>query len=99
MTRPGPLPAGQVREGLQSLPGWSWSGEGGPLEREFRFEDFGAAFAFMTHCALIAEAMNHHPDWTNVWNRVEVRLHTHDAGGITELDLELARRMSAAAGG
>ncbi len=67
------------------------------LHREYRFPDFVAAFGFMTSAALAAESINHHPEWKNVYNRVVVDLTTHDAGGITEKDLELARRMDALA--
>ncbi len=77
---------------LHELPGWRI--QAGKLYREFRFRNFAEAFAFMTQSALIAESMNHHPEWFNVWNRVVVELVTHDADGITELDLRLAARMS-----
>lgn len=80
-----------IDEALASLEGWSL--ESGKLHREFQFEDFVAAFGFMAAAALAAESMNHHPEWFNVYNRVVVDLTTHDAGGITELDLRLARRM------
>ena len=80
-----------VREALAGLPGWTL--EGGKLHREYRFPDFVTAFGFMTQVALIAEAMNHHPDWQNVYGRLVVDLVTHDARGITERDLTLARRM------
>ncbi|MEZ5596836.1 MAG: 4a-hydroxytetrahydrobiopterin dehydratase [Pseudomonadales bacterium] len=69
------------------------------LVGQFRFRDFPAAFAFMTRVALVAERMNHHPEWRNVYNRVDVELTTHDAGGLTELDFTLARAMLDAAGG
>ena len=62
------------------------------------FKDFSAAFGFMTRAALAAERMNHHPEWFNVWNRVEVTLSTHDAGGLTERDLKLAEAMDRIAG-
>jgi len=91
-----PLTSDQVAEALPSLQGWSL--EGGKLFREFRFAGFVEAFGFMASVALVAESMNHHPEWSNVWNRVSVHLVTHDAGGITELDLTLARRMSELAG-
>lgn len=71
----------------------AWHIEAGTLRRTFTFPDFAAAFAFMTRVAAEAELMNHHPDWRNVWNRVEVQLNTHDAGGITELDFRLAAAM------
>jgi 4a-hydroxytetrahydrobiopterin dehydratase len=70
-----------------------WQLAGGKLHKGFRFPDFVAAFGFMTRAALVAERMDHHPEWLNVYNRVEVDLSTHDAGGITALDFELARRM------
>ncbi len=71
-----------------------WEVAGGCLRREVQLADFRDAFAFMTRVAFDAEELNHHPDWSNVWNRVTINLSTHDAGGITELDLELARRIS-----
>jgi 4a-hydroxytetrahydrobiopterin dehydratase len=70
-----------------------WQVADGALRKVFRFADFAAAFGFMTRAALIAAAMDHHPDWRNVYARVEVALSTHDAGGITALDFELARRI------
>ena len=83
-------------EALAQLPGWSL--QGGKLHREFRFADFVEAFGFMSRVALVAEAMDHHPEWSNVYARVVVDLTTHDAGGLTGLDLDLARRMSELAG-
>jgi len=74
-----------------------WEVLGGKLHCEFRFASFVQAFAFMTECALTAERLDHHPEWFNVYNRVRVDLTTHDAGGITPLDFELARAMNAAA--
>ncbi len=71
----------------------SWSLEDAKLTREFRFADFSEAFAFMTRVALLAETMNHHPEWSNVWNRVRVQLTTHDSGGITRRDVDLAAAM------
>lgn len=85
-----------VREALAELEGWSL--EAGKLHREYRFDDFVTAFGFMASAALVAESLNHHPEWQNVYGRVVVDLTTHDAGGITELDLRLARRMDALAG-
>jgi 4a-hydroxytetrahydrobiopterin dehydratase len=70
-----------------------WRLVDGRLHKGFRFADFVGAFGFMTRAALVAERMDHHPDWRNVYNRVEVDLSTHDAGGLTALDFELARRM------
>ena len=85
----------QVGAALGDLPAWSLVD--GRLHAEFVFADFAAAFAFMTAVAPVAEELDHHPDWSNVWNRVTVDLWTHDRGGLTGLDVELARRMSALA--
>ena len=90
------LGAEELSRALSELPGWSLAA--GKLRREFRFADFNAAFGFMTRVALEAERMNHHPEWSNVWNRVVVELVTHDSGGITASDVALARKMNALAG-
>lgn len=84
-----------VLERLAETPGWSL--EGGKLTRQFEFDDFVAAFAFMAAVALEAEKAAHHPEWFNVYNRVRVQLTTHDAGGISDKDFALARRMNALA--
>jgi 4a-hydroxytetrahydrobiopterin dehydratase len=89
------MTAEEITRRLQELPGWSL-GENQIL-RDYRFDGFSEAFAFMTACALEAEKMNHHPDWSNVWATVRVRLSTHDAGGITDLDFQLASKMEALA--
>ena len=68
------------------------------IQRTFKFKDFSEAFGFMTRAALVAEKMDHHPEWTNVWNRVDVTLSTHSAGGLTELDVKLAEAMDKIAG-
>ncbi|MBM4385881.1 MAG: 4a-hydroxytetrahydrobiopterin dehydratase [Deltaproteobacteria bacterium] len=81
-----------VRAGLAQLPGWEL--RDGRLRREYAFADFSEAFAFMTRVALVAEKQDHHPDWSNVWNRVAIALFTHDAGGITARDLALAREIA-----
>ena len=86
----------QLRDALAQLEGWSL--EAGKLHREFRFADFNEAFGFMARAALHAEAMNHHPEWFNVWNRVVVDLTTHDAGGISAADVELAQKLNRLAG-
>ena len=91
-----PLAADQIAALPQHLPNWTLAG--GKLRRELRFGDFVEAFGFMARVALIAEAMGHHPEWSNVWNRVTIELTTHDAGGLTDLDLQLARRIDALAG-
>lgn len=76
----------------------SWTVDGGKLHREYRFGDFVQAFGFMTQAALLAERVDHHPEWFNVYNRVVVDLTTHEVGGITDRDIELARGMEALAG-
>jgi 4a-hydroxytetrahydrobiopterin dehydratase len=91
-----PLDSGQIRDALADLP--EWSHQNGRLVRELEFPDFIRAFGFMSSVALIAQSMDHHPDWTNVYNRLHIELHTHDAGGITVRDLELARRIEALRG-
>ena len=78
---------------LAGTPGWSMVAGREAITRKYKFRDFSEAFAFMTQVALAAEKLNHHPEWFNVWNRVEVTLATHDAGGLTALDFELARVM------
>jgi len=87
---------GQRRRSAE-VPGWTI--DDGRLSRTFRFADFAAAFGFMTAAAIVAERMNHHPEWSNVYNRVTVHLTTHDAGGLTDLDFDLAARMSELATG
>jgi 4a-hydroxytetrahydrobiopterin dehydratase len=90
--RPTKLSADEIAERLKQLAGWSVAG--GKLRRELQFPDFVQAFGFMARCALVAERMNHHPEWSNVYGRVVIELTTHDAGGLTELDFELAKRMT-----
>jgi 4a-hydroxytetrahydrobiopterin dehydratase len=98
MPRPTLLDAAGVRTRLATRPGWRLSDDGTAITREFRFADFRAAFSFMTHVALAAEQADHHPEWSNVYNRVDIRLTTHDAGGLTDLDFALAAVADAAAG-
>lgn len=84
----------QARSRLaETLPGWTLDGE--HLRRRFTFADFNAAFAFMTRVALLAEKADHHPEWSNVWNRVDIALTTHDAGGLTARDVKLATAIDA----
>lgn len=85
------LSPAEIDERLAGLEGWSLAA--GKLHRELRFDDFVRAFAFMTSVALIAEALDHHPEWSNVYNRVTIDLDTHDAGGLTALDFEFAARV------
>jgi len=86
----------ELNAALTELPGWAIAG--GKLHREYRFPDFVHAFGFMAAAATAIEAMNHHPEWFNVWNQVKIDLVTHDAGGITQMDVELARKLEALAG-
>lgn len=78
---------------LENLPEWRLAPDHRAIERSFRFNNFVEAFGFMTRAALHAEKLNHHPEWSNVFNRVEVALTTHDAEGLTELDFKLAEKM------
>ena len=82
---------------LSGLPGWKTVAGRDAIARTFRFPDFNAAFAFMTRVALTAEKMNHHPEWFNVYNRVDITLSTHDVGGLTCRDVDLARFIDEAA--
>ena len=76
-----------------------WSLQEGKLHRDLKFADFSEAFGFMARVALLAEAMGHHPEWSNVWNRVSIDLVTHDLGGISSLDQHMAERIDAMAAG
>ena len=84
------LSPSEISVALEKRPGWRHDPERRAIVRELSFANFGAAFAFMTRVALVAERHDHHPDWRNVWNRVEIALSTHDAGGVTERDFKLA---------
>jgi 4a-hydroxytetrahydrobiopterin dehydratase len=86
------LPPADLRIALQSLHGWDLTN--GKLHREFQFGDFTEAFGFMSRVALLAERLNHHPEWCNVYGRVVIDLVTHDAGGISLLDIEFARTVN-----
>ena len=77
-------------EALAMLPGWAFDEGRGGIAKSFTFADFGEAFAFMTRVALEAEKADHHPEWSNVWNRVEILLTTHDAGGLSQRDVDMA---------
>ncbi|MSP44632.1 MAG: 4a-hydroxytetrahydrobiopterin dehydratase [Xanthobacteraceae bacterium] len=91
---------GQARaDAFCKLTGWSDVPGRDAITRKFVFKDFNQAFGFMTRAALIAEKMDHHPEWFNVYKTVEVTLSTHDAGGVTELDIKLAGEMDKLAGG
>lgn len=77
----------------KGLTGWSVAEEGDGIRKSFEFRNFNEAFAFMTRVAMKAEQMDHHPEWMNVYNRVDIQLTTHDAGGVTALDVEMAKFM------
>ena len=87
-----------VDEALRALDGWDAQDEKTRIHKHYRFKDFVQAFGFMASAALLAEGMNHHPEWFNVYNQVTIDLTTHDAGGISDLDVELARKIEAIAG-
>lgn len=96
MSRPAKIGA---EAALARLPGWSKvPGERDAIHRTFKFQDFNAAFGFMTRVAIKADQLDHHPEWFNVYNRVDVTLSTHDADGVTELDVTLATFMDGVAG-
>lgn len=96
MGRPDKLSEAEVAAKLAQLPGWSLTA--GKLTRTFQFADFATAMAFMVAVAIHADRLDHHPNWSNVYNRVEVTLWTHDVGGLTGLDFALAAKMNAHAG-
>lgn len=86
----------EARAGLpRDLPGWSLLADRDAIRREFRFANFSEAFAFMTRVALLAEQQDHHPEWFNVYNRVDIVLSTHDAGGLSARDIRMAKAIDA----
>jgi 4a-hydroxytetrahydrobiopterin dehydratase len=87
-----------IRSRLAEAANWILAEDGGGIERQFVFRNFSEAFGFMTRVALAAEKMNHHPEWRNVYRTVDIRLSTHDAGGLTELDFRLAAAIDRIAG-
>lgn len=92
-------PVIEIAQALAALPDWRRADDPRPaVARTLRFADFNAAFGFMSRVALKAEVMDHHPEWSNVYDRVEILLTTHDAGGVTEKDLTLARFIDSIAG-
>lgn len=96
MSRPKRMSDDELQDALRALSGWEL--KDGKLHKSFRFSDFARAFSFMTRVALLAEAMGHHPDWTNSYSQVVIELTTHDAGGVSDLDVELARKIDEIAG-
>jgi 4a-hydroxytetrahydrobiopterin dehydratase len=83
---------------LLTLRGWSQAEGRDAIKKSFKFKTFSEAFGFMTRAALVAEKMDHHPEWSNVYNRVDVTLSTHSAGGLTKRDIDLAQQLDAIAG-
>lgn len=92
------LSAEERDKALADLPLWTLRGDGLAIERQFRFADFNAAFGFMTRVALLAEQADHHPEWSNVYNRVSITLTTHDAGGLSARDVAMAKAIDGVAG-
>ncbi len=93
------LSADMARAAFADRPDWALDLGRGTARRQFTFDDFAQAFGFMAQMALVSEAMNHHPEWFNVYNRVDVTLTTHDAGGLSQRDADWAARADAAYGG
>jgi len=87
---PTPLSDTEIAAALAGLPGWAKVAGRSAIVKKFQFADFSEAWAFMSRVALLAESQNHHPEWFNVWNRVEITLSTHDAGGLSARDVKLA---------
>ena len=90
-----PLSDAERADALDGLPDWDFDEGRDAIRRSFKFADFSEAFAFMTRVALLAEKRNHHPEWSNVWNRVDILLTTHDAGGLSTRDIALAQAIDA----
>jgi 4a-hydroxytetrahydrobiopterin dehydratase len=95
MAAPRRLNPADIEAAVRSLPGWT--SREGKLHKEFKFKTFVEAFGFMTQIALVAESKNHHPEWFNVYNRVKIDLTTHEVGGVSERDIDLAGRIDAIA--
>lgn len=93
------LSAESRREALAELSGWGQVEGRDAIEKSFKFKSFSEAWGFMSRVALAAEKLNHHPEWFNVYNRVDILLSTHDCGGLSELDIKLAKRIDACAAG
>jgi 4a-hydroxytetrahydrobiopterin dehydratase len=93
-----PLDEGEIAAALAGLPGWTHDAARKAITKRFTFRNFRVAFGFMTEVAFEAEAMDHHPEWSNVYKTVDIALSTHDAGGITVLDITLAKKIETIAG-
>lgn len=90
-----PLSEAERADALDGLPDWDLDNGRDAITRSFKFANFSEAFAFMTRVALLAEKANHHPEWSNVWNRVDILLTTHDAGGLSVRDIAMAQAIDA----
>lgn len=90
---PTPLNDQQIRTALSEIPGWAVSADSNTpaIKKDFKFKTFVEAWAFMTRVAALADSMDHHPDWSNSYNKVSISLSTHDSGGVTEKDIEMAK--------
>ena len=88
------IPSSDIENSIKGLDGWHKVENRDAIEKSFKFKDFNDAFAFMTHCAQYAEEINHHPEWFNVYNRVDVVLSTHDVDGLSNLDVKMAQKMN-----
>lgn len=97
--RPTELSDSARSQAMTEIDGWEYDAEAKAISKTFLFKDFSEAWGFMNRAALLAEKMDHHPEWFNVYNRVEVRMTTHDAGGVTELDIKMAIAMESYAAG
>jgi len=84
----------QTQEASKNLDGWSLVDDRHALEKRFKFKDFNAAFGFISRIALLAESMDHHPEWSNIYNTVDITLTTHDAGGLSERDVKMAAKIN-----
>ena len=96
---PTPLSDTEIAAALSGLPGWAKVAGRSAIVKKFQFADFNEAWGFMSRVALLAESQNHHPEWFNVWNRVEITLSTHDAGGLSARDVKLAEAIEKVVGG
>lgn len=96
--RPSKLSDEAREAALKGIAGWSYDAESEAINKTFTFKDFSEAWGFMNRAALLAEKMDHHPEWFNVYNRVEVRMTTHDADGVTSFDIDMATAMNGFAG-
>lgn len=88
-----PYETHEVSKALEDLRGWSYDNSSKSINKKYTFKDFNHAFGFMSRVAMYAEARNHHPEWFNVYNKIDVTLSTHDASGVTERDIDMARFM------